>query len=442
MRSGRPGAAAFGSSSGTEPSDGHRGVTATHIVGAGLAGLSAALTLAGGGHGVIVHESAPRAGGRCRSFVDAGLGRTIDNGNHLLLSGNVHAMRYLAAIGAENRLTGPSRALFPFVDLGDGTRWTLEPGAGRWPWWILDPRRRVPGTGVSGYAAGLLLAAAGAGRTVGGCVGERGACVERFWEPLAVAVLNTPIRHAAARPLWRVLAGTFLRGEAFCRPRLAERSLAETFIDPALDVLRGHGVAVRFNDRLQRLDAARGEARRLVLSSGSVDLERGDRVILAVPPAPAGDLVPGLDVPLASQGIVNVHYLPAQPPRLVPDGGFLGLVGGTAQWIFARERVLSVTVSAANPMMPRSAEGLARDCWRDVASALDFDPADLPPWRVIKEKRATLSQDPDTLKARPGARTPLANVFLAGDWTDTGLPATIEGAVLSGERAALASLAR
>src|ERR1700758_239655 len=122
-----------------------------HIIGAGLAGLSAALDLSARGERVIVHEATAFAGGRCRSYRDAALGMTIDNGNHLLLSGNHAALAFLREIGAEQQLIGPRAAEFPFVDLASGERWTLRFNEGRLPFWVFDRKRRVPGTGPLDY---------------------------------------------------------------------------------------------------------------------------------------------------------------------------------------------------------------------------------------------------------------------------------------------------
>src|ERR1700719_2770587 len=105
----------------------------THVIGAGLAGLSAAVRLAEAGHKIVLHEAGPQAGGRCRSYFDDVLGCRIDNGNHLLMSGNSAALAYLETIGAADTLVGPGEALFPFVDLGTGERWLLSPNRGRLP---------------------------------------------------------------------------------------------------------------------------------------------------------------------------------------------------------------------------------------------------------------------------------------------------------------------
>src|SRR4029077_4056996 len=116
--------------------------------GAGISGLSAAVRLANANFRVHVHEATQQAGGRCRSYFDAATNLTIDNGNHLLLSGNRHALAYARSIGSEAGLIGPKSAQFPFVDWATGQRWLLDPGAPRLPLWVFDESRRVPDTGV------------------------------------------------------------------------------------------------------------------------------------------------------------------------------------------------------------------------------------------------------------------------------------------------------
>ena len=122
-----------------------------HVIGAGLAGLAAAVKLAPAPCEVVVHEAARQAGGRCRSFFDETMDATIDNGNHLLLSGNDSALAYLDTIGARDELRGPARCEIAFADMASGERWTLRPNEGRLPWWVLFEQRRVPRTRAADY---------------------------------------------------------------------------------------------------------------------------------------------------------------------------------------------------------------------------------------------------------------------------------------------------
>ncbi len=418
---------------GTPPYPGVDVTGTVHIVGAGLSGLAAALRLARAGRRIVIHEGAGHAGGRCRSFHDATLDRRIDNGNHLMLSGNRGVESFLAEAGAPGGLAGPEDAEFPFMDLGTGERWCVRPNRGPVPWWIFVSARRVPGTSAGDYLQGLKLARAGREDTVAGCLGTARPGFRRFWEPLAVGVLNTSVDDGAAALLWPVLKETFGRGATACRPRMARVGLSETFADPALVRLRGQGAEVRLNRRLKGLALHHGRVARLVFADGEETLDNGDAVILAVPPAVAAELVDGLIVPKGTRAIVNAHF---RLESAIDGVSLTGLVGGTAEWIFRRGDVASVTVSAADSLAAEPAEAIADRIWPEVVRALGLGARQLPPHRIVKEKRATFAETPAEVARRPGTDTAYPNLKLAGDWTDTGLPATIEGAVRSGFRAA------
>ena len=177
------------------------GAGRVHIIGAGLGGLSAAVRLTEAGRQVTLYEAGAQAGGRCRSYVDEVLGCRIDNGNHLLLSGNNRALAYLATIGAGDSLAGPQGAVFPFFDLMTNERWTVRPNRGPLPYWLLDPRRRVLDSRLGDYPSALKLAFAKPTDTVAALFAAKPLLYRRFWAPLAVSVLNTPPNEAAARLL-------------------------------------------------------------------------------------------------------------------------------------------------------------------------------------------------------------------------------------------------
>ena len=407
-----------------------------HVVGAGLAGLAASVSLAAAGRRVTLYEAGPAAGGRCRSYLDRALGLRIDNGNHLVLSGNRAVAAYLAQIGAPDALTGPAEPLFPFVDLADGARWIVAPNTGRLPWWILSSRRRVPGTRARDYLALLALRRAGAGRTVDEALGQ-GVLVRRLLAPLAIAALNTPTDTGLARLLDAVVRETLMQGGAACRPLVPRVGLSESFVDPALSWLAARGARCLTSTRVTSLRRDAGRVTALETADGVVELGPDDGAVLAVPAWVAADLLPGLVVPTAFCAILNVHFLTAAEPG---PTGFVGVIGGIAEWIFVRPQVVSVTISAANHLVDLSAEEIAARVWPDVRAALDLS-GPMPPVRVVKERRATHAATAEQEALRPAARTAWRNLALAGDWTATGLPATIEGAIRSGRTAAETLLA-
>jgi squalene-associated FAD-dependent desaturase len=404
-----------------------------HIVGAGLAGLAAAVRLAGAGRDIVLHEASGHAGGRCRSYFDSELGCRIDNGNHLLLSGNRAALAYLDRIGAASSLIGPAEPRFPFCDLATGERWLLAPGPGRLPWWIFDAQRRVPGTRAADYLRATSLARSRAEDAIPVRLGTGSVLFRRLWQPFAVAALNTETETASAALLWRVIRESFGAGGGALHPLVPREGLSESFIDPALAYLGGKGATIRFGARLRGVALGEGRVSALEFDDGAVVLAPGDCAILAVPAPIAGRLLPDFAVPDEFRAIVNAHYRVAISEN---KPLFIGLVGGTAEWVFRKPGVLSVTVSAADRLVDEPAETLAALLWRDVAQANELGAQALPPWRIVKEKRATFAATPAQLRRRPPAATAWRNLFLAGDWTATGLPATIEGAIRSGGTAA------
>ena len=405
---------------------------AVHVVGAGIAGLSAAVRLVDSGREVVVHEAASFAGGRCRSYLDPMLGLVIDNGNHLLLSGNREALDYLDRIGARGTLNDPGSAVFDFADLKSGERWRLDLGEGRIPWWLFDRKKRVPHTGLSEYFAPLGVFMKGQGATVGEAMRCAGPLYERLWRPLLTSALNTSPPESSAALTAALLRETLAAGGKACRPLVAAHGLAKSFIDPALGFLAARGSPVRFGERLRAIRFEGKRAVALDFDRATQTLGASDSAILAVPPWIARDLVPHLVTPDEFRGILNVHFQ-IEPPRGQP--AILGVVNAEIEWLFAFSDRLSVTISNADRLIDRPRDELAAEIWREAAQLTGLAP-DLPPWQIVKEKRATFAATPAQNAKRPDSHTRWDNIVLAGDWIQTGLPATIEGAVRSGYKAA------
>lgn len=403
-----------------------------HVIGAGLAGLAAAVRLADQGIAVVVHEATGQIGGRCRSYYDRATDLVIDNGNHLVLSGNTSAMAFLRAIGTQDRLIGPDAPEFPFADLATGARWTLRMNSGRVPWWIFDAKRRVPDTQPLDYLKLVRLLRAGKNARVDEVVDCSGPLHDRLVHPLLLAALNVQPCEGSAALAGAVIRETLALGGAACRPLIARTGLSHVFVDPAVEHLQKRDVEIRLRDELHGLRLEQSRVAALDLGDDLVQLGPSDAVVLAAPPYAAASLLPDLSTPTEFRAILNAHFR-IDPPAAFPP--LMGVLGATTDWIFAFPQRLSVTISNADRLLETPREELARQIWREVAAVAKLA-HDLPPWQIVRERRATFASTPLENAKRPGPRTRWSNLALAGDWTATGLPATIESAIRSGHRAA------
>jgi squalene-associated FAD-dependent desaturase len=406
-----------------------------HVVGAGLAGLAAAVQLQRRGAQVVLHEAEVQAGGRCRSYYDTRLGMTVDSGNHVVLSGNAATLNYARAIGAADELVGPSQPQYPFVDLATRARWTVRMSPGLAPWWIFDSNARVPNTGPGDYLSLVPLLFAKPGRSVAQTMRCNGPLWDRLLRPLFRAMLNIEPRDASAELTGAMVRETLLAGGLACRPLVARNGLGSAFVDPALRLLQHGGATIKLGSRLTGIafGANGGRVQQLNFADETVALGANQAVILALPPDIAPTIVPGLRAPTRFAATVNVHFA-VEPPFGLPP--ITALLNATAAWLFAFDERLSVTLNDAERLLDMPHEALARTVWAEVAQAANLPATPLPAWQVVMEKRATFAALPDQETLRPGTRTRWNNLMLAGDWTATGLPATIEGAIRSGQKAA------
>jgi hydroxysqualene dehydroxylase len=435
------------------------------VIGGGFAGLSAACALAERGARVTVLEARPALGGRATAFTDPQSGERVDNGQHVLMGCYHETFRFLRRIGAESHLRVQTELAADMITRdGRRSRFVCPPlpsplnlMAGVIDWDALRWRDRVSVLKLREPLANARATmrgrtgrlAASPDETVKQWLqrnGQTPRLVELLWEPLAVAALNQPIDRASALPFTRVIAqmlGPEPRAASIAVPL---KPLDELYVEPARAFLQAHGATVRTNAQARVVFAGDTISHVAVRD----EMLRAGTVICAAPwhawseiftPAPAA-LVPVLDAaaktPASPIVTVNLWF-----DRVVLDAPFVGLPGRVNQWVFDKrlafgERAshLSTVSSGAADIVAKSNEQLIEIAMAEIADAIPaVSTAMLRHATVVREKRATFSLAPG-LPARPGTRTSVKGLLLAGDWIDTGLPATIESAVVSGHWAA------
>src|SRR5947208_10483831 len=276
-----------------------------HIIGAGISGCCAALRQANVNYRVHVHEARQQVGGRCRSYFDAATNLTIDNGNHLLLSGNRHALAYARSIGTEAGLVGPKVAQFPFVDIMTGQRWQVDLGDGKLPLWVFDEARRVPDTKLLDYLALAPLIWAGTDKLVGNTIPCDGTLYQRLVQPLLLAALNCDPPEGSAGLAGAIVRETLLAGGLACRPLIAREGLSAVLVEPAIELLKKKGAGIRFEHELREFTMSADRVGELKFGDDTIAIGPADAVVLAVPPRPAAALLPGLKTPQKFRAIVN-----------------------------------------------------------------------------------------------------------------------------------------
>jgi hydroxysqualene dehydroxylase len=436
------------------------------VVGAGFAGLSAAVRLAGEGREVIVVEATARGGGRSRSFRHNGSGQELDNGQHLMMGCYHETLAFLRAIGTDDGVYFQRNLALDMVKPG-GKRVRLRCPALPAPLHLAAGLLGMRGLGVlhkaSALRAGLLLRGEIDRpddnetcdtwlRRLGQTQGIRNA----FWDPLIWGVLNDDPLVASAAMLVAVLERAFMGTRDASRLGVPRVPLSRLYVDDALSYLRTHGASIHMAQPLRAIEVDADGVSGVLLRTG--DRIEARQVVAAVPPGPLLDALPDAarrhpvfgDV--AKLGVSPIINLWAFCDRaLFRDAPFVGLIGSPLHWLFDRNAIegrdddsgvlINCTISGARGLVDDRPEALMELFKAEMRRYFPDRPIELRDYKVVKEKRATISHAAGTYQQRPETVSPVAGLYLAGDWVRTGLPATIESACQSGHDAATAVLA-
>ncbi|HZR24134.1 MAG TPA: hydroxysqualene dehydroxylase HpnE [Vicinamibacterales bacterium] len=420
------------------------------VIGGGFAGLSAAVRLAKHGARVLVLEARARLGGRATAFTDRDTGETVDNGQHILLGCYTETFAFLQDIGAADRVELQRQLAVTMIDTrGRRSRLVCPPLppplhllAGVLEW---DALSWIDRLSVIPLRKAIDRQLASPGETVTNWLIRNGQTTrmrEMLWDPLALAALNQSPDEAAAPPFARVLSEMFSRDPRAAAIALPARPLHEMYAEPAREFIERHGGFVRTGMTAKILVE---DGRVIGVMAGGEQIQLAS-VIAAVPWFSFADLFTSVPPDLA-ETVSRAASMAASPivtvdlwfDRRVLDEPFIGLPGREMQWAFDRGGYVSLVSSGAAAILRKTNDEL-------VALAVDELMTAMPHVRdarvrqasVIREPRATFSLAPGQPK-RPSTETPIRGLFLAGDWIDTGLPATIESAVRSGHQAATAT---
>jgi squalene-associated FAD-dependent desaturase len=428
------------------------------IIGGGFAGLAAGVRLSDSGYEVLLLERRNHLGGRAYSFIDAKTGDVVDNGQHLFMGCYHHTIAFLEKIGRLDRLKFQDRPRVDFLDADGYTSFDCPPLPA--PLNVLAGLLRMKGISIGDKLRTFNLGRAikGNGRLSPGALtvdqwldelGQSARIKKRFWQPMVVATLNQSPDIASARMLKVVLQEAFGGDSKSARIGISRVGLSDLYTDGASDFIKARGGDVQTGSQVRRLIIERGVVVAVELKDGQrVD---GDYFISAVPPEALFAILPD---ELKTNEFARLEGLGSSPivsinlwfDRPIIDREFVGLLGTRSQWIFNKDLILSpgkqqnqvaVIISAARDFVDWTRKDLVEMAISELHELLPASRrATLVHSVIVKEREATLSHTVESDSLRPGPRTSISNLILAGDWTDTGLPATIESAVLSGDVAA------
>jgi hydroxysqualene dehydroxylase len=438
------------------------------VIGGGFAGLAAAVDLAERGRRVLLLERRAFLGGRAYSFVDRATGDTVDNGQHLMMGCYRHTLGFLEKIGALGNVKFQPHARVDFLSDEQGHAAFKCPP-------LPAPLHLVAGlAGLKTVGWGDRLKALGVGLALRRMNGDRGRLADitvrewldelgqseriqrRFWDLIALATLNESPERASADMFARVIEEAFLHTRRDSQLVISRVGLSEMYTAGAKRFIETRGGEVRMNATVERVEFEGGYARALILRGG--ERVEPQAVVSAVPyfslkTMIAPEVAAGVEAfrhldEFQSAPIVSINLWYDEP---VTELEFVGLLDSPIEWVFNKNAIvehrskrqhLALVISGAHAAAKRPKEELTAMAVNEMRRFFPAAKKQQPAHSfVVREHHATVSHTVGVARLRPAQRTPFANFFLAGDWTDTGLPATIEGAVWSGRECARLLLA-
>ena len=370
-------------------------------------------------------------GGRCRSFFEKKLGRKIDNGNHLVFSANTNFYELCKIVGSTDRLKVLPPNLF-FYDLKKNLSWNLNLKKLTVKGIFKNKLELIPGSNLLDYLSILKFLYVNKRKTVFDIVGKS-RIFESFWDPLTLAVMNTSSKLASANILSNVLKKTILRGEKYCHIYQPKVNWNNAIIEPCINFLNNKGYEIKLRTILKELEISNNLITKLKFNDLTINVNKNDLVVLAIPPSNFLKFFPEYILPKNYNSIINIHYsLPKKLEKKLSHQ-IVGFINSYTHWVFIKDGYLSVTISDANHLNNLDSNEIANIIWREICSFMNINQK-ITDFQVVKEKKATIEQSPSNFQLIKKIKNLPRNLRLSGDWTQTNLPCTIEGSILSGKK--------
>lgn len=415
------------------------------IIGGGISGLTAASVLSSNKIQVTLLESSPKPGGRTYSFVDKESENQIDNGQHIMMGCYIETLKFLKLVGAESNFDYQKNLYIKFINRKK-QQFQLDASGYFYPFNLISAVMNYNVFGLSDkitFISFLLKLPFFSKNSLRNYnvkdwlerENQNNKLLKNFWEILCVGALNSNLEKASALVFYEILMEIFFSGNFASTVILPKYGLSESFINPAISFIENNNGKIILSQTVKSVEL--NNQKIAAVKTEDCIYNDFDYVISAVP-------LYALDKFLDKQKLdiyLDLEYSTILNIHLWVTGNkfqekFYGLLDSHLHWIFVKENHLNIVISDANYLNDKSKEEIFEYVVDELVQYTSISKQDVLNYKIIKEKRATFIPCKDIINKRPGSRTKITNLFLAGDWTNTGLPSTIESAAKSGRIAA------
>lgn len=415
------------------------------IIGGGISGLTAASILSSKKISVTLLESSPKLGGRTYSFFDSETNTIIDNGQHILMGCYKDTLAFIKMIGAQNKFEYQKNLSLKFLDKTK-KQFSLSSNKLFYPLNLFyavikyDAITLIEKLSFIGFVLKLPLISKKSliNKNVIDWLSQQNQnsnLISKFWEILCVGALNSSLEKASALIFYDILIKIFFTGNFSSTIILPKYGLSESLIDPSASFIKNNGGEIILSEKVVKIVIENQKVK--CIRTASQVYEDFDFVISAVPLYSLEKILPvknlGLTIDFKYSTILNIHLW---LDNLNLSNTFYGFLDSYLHWVFIKDNHINIVISNADHHLSKSKDELLSFVWEELKLFLNISSSNLKHHKIIKEKRATFVSSNELLNNRPGSKTLVNNFFLAGDWTNTGLPSTIESAALSGRKAA------